>query len=127
MRYSKEKKDNNLENNKSIEQLQKRAEQLRIKYNEMDKKYIGYLEADMNRQAGIANKKKYEIEKEIYFLENRIESMKKLKKIKEEEMYGISQKMKEDLKFYKNFLMNKGLIDEFQTFKEEQETEELEQ
>ncbi len=101
MTYSKEKIDNNLKNNESIEQLQKKVEELRTKYNETDKKYIEYLEANMNRQAGIVNKKKYEIEIEIYLLENQIESKKKLKKIKEEEMYGISQKMKNDLKLLK--------------------------
>ena len=91
---------------------------------ELDKKYIGYLEVDMNRQAGIVNKKKNEVEKEIYFLKSRIEHKKEIKRIKEEEMYGISQKMKNDLKLYELFLRNKELIEDFEIFKEEYEEEE---
>ena len=115
----------NMDNNfsESIEQLEKRVEQLRNKYIELDKKYIGYLEADMNRQAGLVNKKKKEVEKEMYFLKDRIKSKKEFKRIKEEEMYGISQKMKSDLKLYEMFLINRGLINEFETFKDEQEEE----
>ena len=118
MTYSNDKSDG------SIEDLEKRVEQLKNKYIELDKKYIGYLEADMNRQAGSINKKKNEVEKEIYFLIDRIKSKKEFKRIKEEEMYGISQKMKSDLKLYEMFLINKGLVNEFETFKDEQEEEE---
>lgn len=124
MTRSKDKIENYSSSNESIEYLEKRVEQLREKYKELDKKYIGYLEADMNRQAGIANKKKNEVEKEIYFLIDRIKSKKEFKRIKEEEMYGISQKMKSDLKLYELFLRNKGLIDDFEIFKEEYEEEE---
>ena len=117
---NKSEKDKNPE---SIEQLEKKVEELRKKYNELDRKYIEYLEVDMNKQAGIVNKRKKEVEQEIYFLEGRIESKKEIRRIKEEEMYGISQKMKKYIKLYEIFLINKGLIDEFEAFKDEQEEE----
>ena len=123
MKHTKENINNDSSCNETIEELEKRFEQLRKKYNELDKKYIEYLEVDMNRQASLVNKKKNEVEKEIIFLKSRIESKKELKRIKEEEMYGISQKMKNDLKLYEMFLINRGLIDEFESFKEEQEEE----
>lgn len=123
MKHTKENINNDSSGNETIEELEKRVEQLRNKYSDLDKKYIEYLEVDMNRQAGLVNKKKNEIEKEIYFLKERIKSKKEIKRIKEEEMYGISQKMKNDLKLYEMFLMNKGLINEFETFKDEQEEE----
>lgn len=123
MKHTKENINNDSSGNETIEELEKRIEQLRNKYSDLDKKYIEYLEVDMNRQAGLVNKKKNEIEKEIYFLKERIKSKKEIKRIKEEEMYGISQKMKNDLKLYEMFLMNKGLINEFETFKDEQEEE----
>lgn len=123
MKHTKENINNDSSCNETIEELEKRVEQLRKKYNELDKKYIEYLEVDMNRQASLVNKKKNEVEKEIIFLKSRIESKKELKRIKEEEMYGISQKMKNDLKLYEMFLINRGLIDEFESFKEEQEEE----
>ena len=116
--------DSNNKNDGSIEDLEKKVEQLKNKYIELDKKYIGYLEADLNRQAGSVNKKKNEVEKEIYILIDRIKSKKEFKRIKEEEMYRISQKMKSDLKLYEMFLINKGLLNEFETFKDEQEEEE---
>lgn len=112
------------DNSESIEQLEKRVKQLREKYIELDKKYIEYLEVDMNRQAGLVNAKKIKVEKEISLLESRIKLKKELKKIKEEEMYGISQKMKKDIKLYEMFLKRTGLEDEFEAFKEEQEEEE---
>lgn len=124
MTRSKDKIENYSSGDESIEYLEKRVEQLRNKYIELDKKYIGYLEVDMNRQAGIVNKKKNEVEKEIYFLKSRIEHKKEIKRIKEEEMYGISQKMKNDLKLYELFLRNKELIEDFEIFKEEYEEEE---
>lgn len=124
MTRSKDKIENYSSSDESIEDLEKRVEQLRNKYIELDKKYIGYLEADMNSQAGIVNKKKNEVEKEMYFLKSRIEHKKEIKRIKEEEMYGVSQKMKNDLKLYELFLRNKGLIEDFEIFKEEYEEEE---
>lgn len=120
---SKDKNKKYSSSDECLEDLEKRLEQLRVKYIALDKEYIGYLEADMNRQAGFANKRKHEVEKEINFLKSRIKSKKELKRIKEEEMYGISQKMKNDLKLYEMFLRNRGLIDEFEAFKEEQEEE----
>jgi len=120
---SKDKNKKYSSSDECLEDLEKRLEQLRVKYIALDKEYIGYLEADMNRQAGLVNKRKHEVEKEINFLKSRIKSKKELKRIKEEEMYGISQKMKNDLKFYEMFLRNRGLIDEFEAFKEEQEEE----
>lgn len=123
MTYSKDKNKKYLSSDEYLEDLEKRVEQLRIKYIALDKEYIAYLEADMNRQAGLVNKRKHEVEKEINFIKSRIESKKEFKRIKEEEMYGISQKMKNDLKLYEMFLINRGLIDEFELFKEEQEEE----
>ncbi|MBE5820184.1 MAG: hypothetical protein E7310_05170 [Clostridiales bacterium] len=120
---SKDKNKKYSSSDECLEDLEKRLEQLRVKYIALDKEYIGYLEADMNRQAGLVNKRKHEVEKEINFLKSRIKSKKELKRIKEEEMYGISQKMKNDLKLYEMFLRNRGLIDEFEAFKEEQEEE----
>ena len=80
----------------------------------------------MNRQAGIVNAKKFKVGKEISLLESRIKLKKELKKIKEEEMYGISQKMKKDIKLYEMFLRINGLEDEFESFREKQEEEEIE-
>ena len=110
----------------SIEELEKRVEKLKDKYEELHKNYIGYLEVDMNRQAGLVNAKKFKVGKEISLLESRIKLKKELKKIKEEEMYGISQKMKKDIKLYEMFLRINGLEEEFESFREKQEEEEIE-
>ena len=110
----------------SIEELEKRVEKLKDKYEELHKNYIGYLGVDMNRQAGLVNAKKFKVGKEISLLESRIKLKKELKKIKEEEMYGISQKMKKDIKLYEMFLRINGLEEEFESFREKQEEEEIE-
>lgn len=99
-------------------------EELQNEYERLEKEHIAYLEVDMNRQAAIIMRKMNKVDNMIETIKSQRAFEKKMKKIKEEEMYGIKQEMKKELKLYEQFLQSKGLVNEYENFKEEQEEEE---
>lgn len=107
-----------------MKKIKDELEELQEEYETLDKEYIAYLEADMNRQAAIINRKKNKVADKIEFIKAQRAFEKEIKKIKEEEMYGIRQEMKKELKLYGQFIQSKGLVNEYENFKEEQEEEE---
>ena len=95
----------------SIEGIKKQIGILSNQYEELDREYIEYKEADMNREAGRIANKKYKISLELDNLKSRL----KLKEVVEKEKVDI----------FERFLVDKGLIDEFDRYeldiKEEEE------
>ncbi len=92
----------------------KRISDLIDQYNELDKEYISYLEADMNKEARKINNQMYKISEEI-------------RKLEEQRDYGLKEDMKKTIDQYRKFITHKGLTLEFENFveKEYEEEEEL--
>ncbi len=89
----------------------KRTSDLIDQYNELDKEYINYLEADMNKEARKIHNKMYKIDEEI-------------RQLREKQEYGLKEDMKRTIELYKKFIMRKGLTYEFENFAENEEEEE---
>lgn len=107
-----------------MKKVKDELEELQEEYERLEKEYIAYLEVDMNRQAAIVRRKINKVDTMIESIKSQRAFEKEIKKIKEEEMYGIKQEMKKELKLYGQFLQSKGLVNEYKNFKEEQEEEE---
>lgn len=90
----------------------KKISDLIDQYNELDKEYISYLEADMNKEARRIHNKMYKIDEEIRTLE-------------EQRDYGLKQDMKRTIELYRKFIKSKGLTYEFENFVENEEEEEM--
>lgn len=99
-------------------------ENLEKEYKRLEKEYTAYMEADLNRQAGIILRKKHDIEHQINKIKEKEKFDKEIKKIKELEMYGIKEEMIKELELYKKFIMYEGLEYRFNNFKNELEEEE---
>lgn len=91
----------------------KRISDLIDQYNDLDKEYINYLEADMNKEARKIHNKMYKINEEIRQLEERRD-------------YGLKEDMKRKIELYKKFIIRKGLTYEFENFIENEEEQEEE-
>lgn len=83
-------------------------------YDELDKEYISYLEADMNKEAKKINNKMQKINEEI-------------RKLKEQRDYGLKEDMKKTIELYRKFIKSKGLTYEFENFIEYQENDQEEE
>lgn len=81
------------------------------KRDELEKEYIEYLEADMNKEAKRINNKMHNIQDEI-------------NKLIEKQEYGLKEDMKRKIDLYKKFISKKRLTYEFDNFVEEEEEEE---
>ncbi len=89
----------------------KRISDLIDQYNELDKEYISYLEADMNKEARKVNNKMQKIDEEI-------------RKLQEQRDYGLKEDMKKTIDQYKKFITYKGLTLEFENYVEKEYEEE---
>ena len=78
------------------------------KRDELEKEYIEYLEADMNKEAKRINNKMHKIDFEI-------------KELRDEQEYGLKQDMKRKIDLYNRFIHKNGLTYEFEHFIEEEE------
>lgn len=110
----------------SIEEIKKQIDILSNQYEELDRKYIEYKEADMNREAGRIENKKYKISLELDNLKSRL----KLKEVVERERTDKIFSLQRKIDIFERFLVDKGLIDEFDRYEldireEEEESEEL--
>ncbi len=90
----------------------KRISDLIDQYNELDKEYIGYLEADMNKEARKIHNKMCKIDEEI-------------RQLREKQEYGLKEDMKRTIELYRKFIKSKGLTYEFENFVENEEEEEM--
>ena len=77
----------------------------------LEKEYIEYLEADMNKEAKKINNKMHKIESEILNL-------------MEKQEYGLREDMKKKINQYRKFIDKKGLNYEFDNFIENEDEEE---
>lgn len=91
----------------------KRISDLIDQYNDLDKEYINYLEADMNKEARKIHNKMYKINEKIRQLEERRD-------------YGLKEDMKRKIELYKKFIIRKDLTYEFENFIENEEEQEEE-
>lgn len=73
------------------------------KREKLEKEYIEYLEADMNKEARKINNKMQKISEEI-------------RKLEEQRDYGLKEEMKKIIDQYKKFITHKGLTLEFENF-----------
>lgn len=73
------------------------------KREKLEKEYIEYLEADMNKEARKINNKMQKISDEI-------------RKLEEQRDYGLKEEMKKTIDQYKKFITHKGLTLEFENF-----------
>lgn len=90
--------------------IDKRIEELVDQYDELEKEYINYLEADMNKEARKTHNKMEKINEKIGNLE-------------EQRDYGLKEDMKKTINLYKRFISIKGLSYEFDNFVEKEEEE----
>ena len=90
--------------------IDKRIEELVEQYDELEKEYINYLEADMNKEARKTHNKMEKINEKIGNLE-------------EQRDYGLKEDMKKTINLYKKFISIKGLSYEFDNFVEKEEEE----
>lgn len=95
-----------------MNRFDKRISNLIDQYNELDKEYISYLEADMNKEARKVNNKMQKINEEI-------------RKLEEQRDYGLKEDMKKTIELYRKFIKSKGLSYEFENFVENEEEEEI--
>ena len=77
----------------------------------LEKEYIEYLEADMNKEAKKINNKMHKIESKILNL-------------MEKQEYGLKEDMKKKINQYRKFIDKKGLNYEFDNFIENEDEEE---
>ena len=90
--------------------IDKRIEELVDQYDELEKEYINYLEADMN--------------KETRKIHNKMEKInEKIRNLGEQRDYGLKEDMKKTINLYKKFISIKGLSYEFDNFVEKEEEE----
>ena len=105
----------------SIEGIKKQIGILSNQYEELDREYIEYKEADMNREAGRIANKKYKISLELDNLKSRLKLTEVVEKEKVDKMFSLQRK----IDIFERFLVDKGLIDEFDRYeldiKEEEE------
>lgn len=105
----------------SIEGIKKQIDILSNQYEVLDREYIEYKEADMNREAGRIGNKKYKISLELDNLKSRL----KLKEVVERERTDKIFSLLRKIDIFERFLVDKGLIDEFESYeldiKEEEE------
>lgn len=94
-----------------MDELDKKISDLIDQYDELDKEYISYLEADMNREAKKIQNKMYKIEYKIAQLED-------------EKEYGLKSDMKRTIQLYRKFINYKGMSIEFENFVEKEGEEE---
>lgn len=83
----------------SIEEIKKQIDILSNQYEELDREYIEYKEADMNREAGRIENKKYKISLELDNLKSRL----KLKEVVERERTDKIFHYKEKSTYLKGF------------------------
>lgn len=89
----------------------KRISELIDQYDELEKEYINYLEADMNKEARKTHNKMNKIDEEI-------------RQLREKQEYGLKEDMKRKIELYRKFIKGKGLTYEFKNFAENEEEEE---
>ena len=90
--------------------IDKRIEELVDQYDELEKEYINYLEADMNKEARKTHNKMEKINE-------------KIRNLGEQRDYGLKEDMKKTINLYKKFISIKGLSYEFDNFVEKEEEE----
>lgn len=109
----------------SIEEIKKQIDILSNQYEELDREYIEYKEADMNREAGRVENKKYKIYLEIEKLKTNLKLQELVEKERKDKTISLQRKIDK----LERFLIDKDLIDEFDEYdsdiKEEEESEEL--
>lgn len=106
-----------------IEEMEKQIEVLYKQYEELDKEYIAYKEADMNREAGRVESKRYKVSLELDSLNSKL----KLKKLVEKERKDKTITMQKRIDKYEEFLTEKGLINEFEQYESDLNNQEEEE
>lgn len=105
----------------SIEGIKKQIDILSNQYEELDREYIEYKEADMNREAGRIANKKYKISLELDNLKSKLKLKELVEKEKKDKIFSLQRR----IDIFERFLVDKGLIDEFDRYeldiKEEEE------
>lgn len=86
-----------------------RIDELIDQYEKLDKEYMDYLEADMNKEARRINNKMHKISKEI-------------SELREKQEYGLKEDMKRKIELCKKFIKSKGLVNEFDRFIQKEES-----
>ena len=96
----------------SIEAIKEQINILEDKYNDLDKEYMEYKEADMNREAGQVERRKHKVFDELELLNSKL----KLKELVEKERKDKTIALQRKIDIYEHFLNKKGLFDEFQIY-----------
>ena len=92
--------------------ITKKINELIDEYEQLDKEYIAYLEADMNKEARKINNKMHKITE-------------KINSLRDQRDYGLKEDMKRKIDLYEKFITQKCLRYEFNNFLEEEEEESL--
>lgn len=105
----------------SIDVLKRQIDILWNQYEELEKQYIEYKEADMNREAGKIDSKKSKIYLEIKALKSNLKLKELVEKERKNKIFSLQRKIDK----LERFLIDKGLIDEFDKYESEEKEEEL--
>lgn len=108
---------------KTSKEVREKIDDLFDKYEELDKEYISYKEADMNREAGQVHKRMDKVYEEI----NQLRVKENMLKIKEQEEKENNNTYLQKIKLYEKFIKDKGLINDFDNFEFTSEDEESEE
>lgn len=90
--------------------ITRKINELIDEYEQIEKEYINYLEADMNTEARKLNNKMHKITEQI-------------NKLSDQRDYGVKEDMKRKIDLYEKFITKKSLKYEFCNFLEEEEEE----
>lgn len=104
----------------SIDKVKRQIEKLSNQYEKLEREYTEYREADMNREAGRINNKKYKIYLEIEHLKSNLKLKELIEKEKSDRVFSLQRKIDK----LERFLIDKGLIDEFDKYESNIEEEE---
>lgn len=92
--------------------ITRKINELINEYEQIEKEYMVYLEADMNKEAQKLNNKMHKITEQI-------------NKLTDQRDYGLKEDMKRKIDLYEKFITQKCLRYEFNNFLEEEEEQEI--
>lgn len=92
--------------------ITRKINELINEYEQIEKEYMVYLEADMNKEARKLNNKMHKITEQI-------------NKLTDQRDYGLKEDMKRKIDLYEKFITQKCLRYEFNNFLEEEEEQEI--
>lgn len=92
--------------------ITRKINELLDEYEQVEKEYMAYLEADMNKEARKCSNKMHKITDTI-------------NKLTDQRDYGLKMDMKRKIDLYEKFINKKCLRYEFNNFLEEEEEEEI--